>query len=206
LQELTQARPGFFSSRAAGVILDSEIQRLQALGEQFLMAPYPQADREPATGWITDYFSVERALHRIRVVYEAAIAAYSQLVLFWLPKFAPRLRLMAILPARLVGIVVSESQQQLPRNVWYSCRFEPLPRGEQSKVEFRLGTEEEARQLSAPNYTNRDAMRRIRPEAVECMEDFGFGAGLEDICQPDACSRIVYRWLEADLREVKWLS
>ncbi len=187
------------------MILDAEIQRLQAAGEEFLTAPYPQADREPTSGWLGDYFSVERALARASAVYEAAIAGYEQMVRLWFPKFAPRLRHFAVLPARLVGIVVAESGQQLAQNATYSYRFEPLPRCEQSTVEFQLGTEEEVRQLFTESQSVANAIMQFRPEALEWMGVFGQGGGIVNICQADACSRIVYGWLEDDLSEVKWL-
>lgn len=204
LAELLNARPRGLFSRAANELLETEIQRLKDSAEEFLQAPYPQADSQTKSSWITSHFSAQRMMERTSAVYAAAVIAYREMVLKWFPHFAPRLRHFAILPAKITGVVVSEGENTARAHFTFYCIYEPLTAGEETKVELKLGSSGEGREMLMAVRDQTERLKQLRPDAFEWLYGVAFGGGLEDICQQDACSRIVYNWLEADLREVQW--
>jgi hypothetical protein len=180
------------------------IERLRQEGVEFLDAPYPQADCEPASAWIGSDFSAQRSLERARVVYGAALQAYEDLVRQYFPKFAPRLRHFAVLPARMHAILLPEASHDHFGRSPFSYRFEPLPGGSQNQISFEIGSEEQAREIVLLSCERIGQVGALRPECAEWLGAFSGGACLSTIFQRDACSRIVYEWLEEDLREVSW--
>jgi len=205
LSALINSRPRSLSSGAAEQFFRIEVQKIYDAGQESLIAPYPQADQEPATPWIDDYFSSQRKLERATAVYQTALIAYEQVVRKWFPKFASRLKHFVLLPARVVGVVATDSSAGQPNGWPFACRFEPLAKGEQSRVEFRLGTAAEGLEFFRTIQSSQELISRLRPDATEWLYPDGFASGLEDICQADPCTRIVYRWLTDDLKEVKWI-
>lgn len=195
LHILDSARENFFQE---------EIERLRQSGVEYLEAPYPQADQRPASGWIFDYFSAQKSLERTRVVYAAAMQAYLELVQTWFPKFAPRLRHFAIMPARMCGILIPEAETDHSGRNPFSYRFEPLVRGSQNEVSIEIGSQEQAREITALTQERIAQVATLRPECADWLGIFSCGSGLSDVCQDDPCTRIVYNWLESDLREVNW--
>jgi hypothetical protein len=206
LVELQQAWPRFqlFASGLADILFRPEIERLQQAGAQFLEAPYPQADREPASAWISSYFSAQRSLERARVVYATALQAYEELVSLYFPKFAARLKHFAVLPVRIHGILIPEAESDHSGRNPFSYRFEPLPRGSQNQISFELGSEQQAREIVRLTDEHIRQARALRPECADWLGVFSCGSGLSTIYQRDPCSRIVYEWLESDLKEVNW--
>ena len=206
IDEILKARPQlrFFHS-VQDDLFQEEIGRLQQSGAQFLDAPYPQADRaRPASAWITSYFTAQRIVERARAVYGAALQAYKQLVLDWFPKFAPRLTHFAILPVQIHGILIPEARENHPGQSPFTYRFDPLPQGSQNEVSFEIGSVQQARDIFIFGEEHLEQMKRLRPQSADWLEVFSCGSGLEEICQNDPCTRIVYNWLESDLREVNW--
>lgn len=185
-------------------IFDAEIARYRQQNIQFLKAPYPQSDRGPHCAQIFDFFSPQRALDRARFVYAAAMEAYAQLVQTWFPKFAPRLRHFAIMPARINGILISSAEGDRSGDFPFSYRMEPLPRGSSNEVAFEIGSREEARETIAFTDERISQVSRLRPGCAKWLGIQNRNSGISDILQDDPCSRIVYEWLESDLREVNW--
>lgn len=198
-----QSRPRFFHSIQTD-LFQEEIGRLQQSGAQFLEAPYPQADREPTSSWITNYFSEQRILERARAVYSAALQTYEDLIRMWFPKFALRLRHFAMLPVRMHGILIPEASVDRSGRNPFSYRFEPLPPGSQNEVCLEIGSEQQARDTVILREEHLVQVRTLRPECAEWLGVFSSGGGLTTVCHNDPCTKIVYEWLESDLREVNW--
>jgi hypothetical protein len=207
LDELITARPRFrgFGRENIDYLFKEGIERLQRSEAQFLEAPYPQADRESTSGLIFSYYSAQRSLERTRAVYETAVKAYEQLVEDWFPKFAPRLTHFAILPARIHGILIPEAQQDHSGRTPFTYWFEPLPQDSQTEICIEIGTEQQAIDIFQVGEQRLAQVRTLRPNCAEWIAAFACGTGLSDIVQNDPCARIVYSWLESDLREVKWM-
>jgi hypothetical protein len=79
-----------------------------------------------------------------------------------------------------------------------------LPRGNQSEISFKLGSQEQARELM--RFTDEQIMqaRTFRPECADWLGVFGGNGGLEKIYHISPCQQIVYDWLESDLKEANW--
>lgn len=204
LVELQQARHSFFTSSHADVLLRSEIERLLRVGEQFLEAPYPQADSIPTSAWISGCFTGQRSLERSRAIYATALQAYEDLVRRYFPKFASRLKHFALLPTRIHGILIPEAEHDHSGRNPFSYRFEPLPRGSQNQISFEIGSEQQAREIVRLSDEHIRQARVLRPECADWLGVFSCGSGLSTIYQRDPCTRIVYEWLESDLKEVNW--
>jgi hypothetical protein len=185
-------------------IFDAEIARYRQQGMQFLEAPYPQSDQNPTPPRYSNRFSTQRRLERIRAVYTTAMRAYLEFVQGWLPRFAPRLRHFAIMPARINGVFIPVAQPEHPFNDRLFVRFEPLAHGSQNAVAIEIGTEQQGNELIALTQERIAQAAALRPSCADWLGIFSGGYLMSDVYQDDPCTNIVYNWIESDLREVDW--
>jgi hypothetical protein len=112
--------------------------------------------------------------------------------------------LYAIMPARMCGVFIPAAEGDRHYMNLLSYRFEPLARGSQNEVSFEFGTEQQGNELRFLTAERIAHSAALRPECADWMGVFSVGTILSDVYQDDPCTRIVYNWLESDLREVNW--
>jgi hypothetical protein len=192
-------------SRRLGV-LRSEVARLRASGATELSPPWPGPDIDkpvtPRDGEWSRY-SDEALVRRAYAVIRAAMDGYRELITTWFPRFAERLQLATLMPAKLVGGLSlpqdrGEGYYSGPSVEYY---FEALPFGAANSVTLRVGemivfTED----LFHAMLDNR---RSLRPQAV-WLSASATGQPL-DVFGPDPATQLAYGWLFQDLREVSWV-
>ncbi len=183
-------------------LLINEVERLKAEGAHELTDPWPTADRDLAGGgWIWDMYTPERMLERASAVYSGALEGYSRMVEKWFPSLAPRLRIAATLPARLIGDIKLPPEEKDshvgPSLRWY---LEPLPAGSETIVEF--GLREPSGEIDLPSLLAR--LRAVRPMASEWIYPTVHYAIL-DVFHGNSATELAYDWLWHDLQDVSWV-
>lgn len=186
------------------------LAEMNAAGETDILPPWPGPDLSFAGGgFIWDPYSPERQLERTRAVYGAALSAYAAIADAWFPKLKARMQMAVTMPAVLRGAFrpspAPPSQfTDTPTLSWY---LDPLPRGEQSRVEIQF-EEEVAAQRGDEEWRERLERRHrklvdLRPEAsnwISITETFG----VSDVFQGAPLAPLVYDWLKRDLDAIKW--
>jgi hypothetical protein len=173
------------------------VGRLEAEGRAFLAPPWPAADLAPPVDG--RFYTPERLLQRAQLVYETAIEAYQSLVLRFFASFGPRLHHFQIFPARFVGELRPQSAGRIDDVL--VAHWQPLPRGSGSEVAFTLQLEDKPYD---PDENQRiwDVFRSARPEMRRWP---GRGMQLLNLWNATPASHVVYEWLWADLKALKWV-
>jgi hypothetical protein len=184
--------------------LHADLQVLIDRGESVLRSPFPKPDRDfGGAGWIWDPYGPERLLARASAVFSKALEGYEAYVERWFSRLAPRMLTAVTLPAVLRGAIRpadSASPDRGPVITWY---LDPLPDGEQSRVEFRLAASGDAWvPTSDPDLSER--LKALRPHIAKWAYPIGYGSVLEVFNVYDA-AELVYSWLWADLQRLKWV-
>ncbi len=178
------------------------IQKQKKAGEGQFRIPWPCSDIELNTGgWIWERYSEEQVLKRAKVVYTAALEEYENIANSLFTNLKPRMLIGTLLPIKMHGqirFIDSSSWRRRPGLNWY---FEPLPVGSDNVVDFTLNGNRE--NLIDPH----DLLivnQKMRPDSKEWISAFTSFSVL-DIFNASPITGIVYGWLEADLRRIKWL-
>jgi hypothetical protein len=190
--------------------LRDEVARLRVSGGTTIHAPWPPATPPanpsfPETLWQAR--SDEEILERIGDVYRACIQQYARLVAALFPRFAHRFGFAVMLPARMIIDVFLPSRTDWNGTPWIAWQWEPLPRGQESIVDVRLGGEM-AGEMPAENpgaFGPYALFRHLRPEASPWLSvTLGYQGIESEVLRPDAVRELVYSWLESDLRGIHW--
>lgn len=200
---LNEAPPNvLFELRGRLINLDPVKRRLSELAASadVVRPPWPPPDREQGGGaWVWSIYSPARQVERLNAVFKAAIDAYRDVTLKWLPRIAPRLQKFATLPARLVGNFQpgTDGPDGWPVLQWY---LEPVSPGKETQVDIQI------RPASASIDDLRSLHQRVvreRPEAAGWI-DATLHNGLTNVFDADPATEIVYDWLKADLQRIRW--
>lgn len=183
-------------------IVEAEIADLRARGETAVREPWPGQDL-PFGRFIWSGYSSNRLLERAQAVYEAAIEIYAQLVDNWFHAFARRLRLRALLPARLVAVVVPGVTEDLYRGPGIGYAFLPLRVGATSRVEMQLGRYEDLDGIlgTEPFGAIDAAIARERPGRPDLHASYVSSAHLE-VYGAMPANELAWSWLAKDLRDL----
>lgn len=171
-------------------------------GEEILQPPWPTSDIEYGkSGSIWEDYSKERVLERAVAVYGAALEEYEGLVNSLFSKLKPRMQIGTLLPVAMHGNIRFQDSpfgSRTPCLDWY---FEPLTAGSNNVVSFdfadkieKLIADDEQILLN----------QRMRPDAKEWISAFRSYSVL-DIFNLSPVTKIVYEWLEDDLKRIKWM-
>lgn len=113
------------------------VEDLRRLGIAQVESPWPAADSRGS--WISNWWSTEQLLARLRLATRAALDAYKELVELVVPQMAPELPTYQLLPARLVGEVTegdpTKGMEGAPHFSWH---VEPLEAGTENESEWTL--------------------------------------------------------------------
>lgn len=188
-------------------LLKAEADRLSALGETELRAPWPPADQlagRPGSNWILSFWSDEQLLAHTIATYTAALEVYQQWMRTWFASFAPRMGLAATLPARLTGVVLrprpNMGLQGEPSLEYY---VDPLPKDSTTGVDFHL-SDEDLPDDDAFHEAGHKRLQRFRPEAAEWLGFYRIGTMLEVGLHP--VRELAYSWLWDDLERSCWVT
>ena len=199
----TAPRGSFFYLRDRLIALDPLVRMPSGLivaGRTDIHSPWPDPDIDfQGSGPIWALPSPERQLERVAAVYEAALRTYSELVQLWLPRFAPRLRMSAICPARLIGrFSTGEAAGWSPPILdWH---LEPLSPAEKSVVDIRPMDSGPLDDLRVIHHR----LVRYRPTAAGWLSATRHNSSVADVFQQDPLCDLVHNWILGDLREVSW--
>ena len=181
--------------------LRNELQRLKSLGAKELPGPWPGPDQSQG-GWVWDLYSDQRLPERTRRVFEAALAAYREVVAQWFAPFSKRLALLAQMPVRVKGrleITRGPGRGSGPTMQWFKV---PLPAGSANVVEIELGATSDFGDKEADRLVAQQ--RRLRPDSPWLPVNYTYD-GLHWIFTPSPVTEIVYKWLWRDLERTAWV-
>jgi hypothetical protein len=182
--------------------LADTLKTIKAGNKTQMEFPWPTPDNElPGGGWIWDAYSDQQILNRAIKVYSASIQEYERIVDTFLVKFKPRLITAALLPAKLIGKIHFSESSFGGRTPGMNSYFDPLAEGSISSVQITLGDDREL--INLDNLYEK--LRRMRPLAAEWIYASSGMTVLDDIFFTNPVTRIVYDWLEDDLKRIKWI-
>lgn len=166
-----------------------------------LLAPHPGADQRPdgrGASTIGAFYSDQRLIEHLTSVYEKAIRAYQELIDAAFSAVGNRLGYHVTFPARYVGAInpnrgpEAGASRGMPTLSGY---FQPLPRGEQSRVELQISPDRQDRGRSAAAYED---LSRLRPEAARWIVGRA-GWGVVSLRHKTPSTSLAYEWLWQDL-------
>ncbi len=136
-------------------------------------------------------------------VFEGALTGYQQIVDRWFSTLASNFRLGSYLPARLIGTVVPPAQENKVKVDYY---WEPLPNGQRSCVDFKLGDQTSSE--DSPRYQSvlcqqeilRPGHQMNRYHNVRTWHPFG-----KHWLGNNPITELTYQWLWEDLTRLKWI-
>jgi hypothetical protein len=191
-------------------MLGLEWVRLEEEGAADLAPPLPLPDRtenerrQSTFPW--EWYSQVRTFERIGAVLESALLAYRQIVQEWFAPMAERLYLAATLPARvLVDVDMQEGQTGIMSEPMLRIRLEPLPKDSTTVVVLQPGVVDFTTFDREACSRLHELVVRLRPELAESLGATITTSRSHDMFSNFATRNLVYRWLEDDLRRIRWL-
>ena len=117
---------------------------------------------------------------------------------------ASRLARYVLMPLQVVGIIIpyDEANQRSPLLRWY---LEPLPVGSKSIVSFEINYSPGVPDFPDFFRKQNDIISALRPGAKNWIAA-SWSDGFLDIFDSRPIAKIVYEWLEEDLKAIAWLS
>lgn len=184
-------------------LIAGAVERLTASGTTEMHAPWPTANIAGRSGgWVWSPYTDEQLLARTRAVYGLAIAGYLFLVERWFSNFADRLGHAIILPARFVATLdVPAKSNQDHKYPGLHYRFEPLPIGNVSRVEITLAA---GKTRAADFHEYWSTIQKMRADSGKWISS-GSGSTLLEVFSACPATKLAFRWLEDDLRDVHWV-
>lgn len=167
----------------------------------FLSPPHPGPNQRPAgpgSSFVGALYSDDRLIEHVTSVYEKAILAYEELIAAAFTALRERLVHHVTFPARYVGFVTPNRGPEAGAAVGLpvlSGYFEPLPRGEASRVDIELSDQGWRRGF---NRELMEELRRLRPEAVRWITAWS-GSGVLALSGRTPSTNLAYEWLWQDL-------
>jgi hypothetical protein len=165
--------------------------------------PPPSPGRDQAQGpYVWSAYSDQQLLGKVKVIYEAALLAYRQMVDEWFPSFRERMEFAVTLPARLTGVVIPTRAGKSATPPSISWFLDPLPCGAATEVSLQLA--------SAP--LSVDFLDAQFNKLCECRPGVAswISARLEnsvlDIFGATPVTSLVYEWIKRDLKTLGWMS
>lgn len=187
--------------------LFKKIDRLIDRGYTFIKPPWPKHDvsRNKKTYFVWQLYSNQRILEKTIFIYENAINQYIEIVEKWFPLIKENLSLYNLLPAKLIGFIHISRRNEYsghPTLDWY---FEPLPKEEKSYVKFVLEDDEIEHNFTKEDYSNVwQELKAKRGEKSEWIH-YKSGGRILNIFGQDLATKLVFEWLESDLKSIGWI-
>lgn len=183
--------------------LETEVNRLYAIGEVDLHPPWPGPDRDLKDGWMWEGYTQQQLLARAKAVYTGALEGYQQLVNTWFQKFAPRLKTAVMMPVRLVGVIPLLESGSLGGLSWY---FEVRPRECSNIVDFNFAQQNTSVHDTGLQSVLDEKLNSLRPEATMWIGGTSMSWSSLDIFGLTPATDLAYSWLWNDLQRVAWVN
>jgi hypothetical protein len=193
--------------------LREEIELLWNSKADTLLPPWSPRSSTAASvrpGPLWWFCSDEEIADRVKFVYEAAIEGYQLLVQSWFGAFSGWMMHSIMMPNYIsIYISVDREQEGYFRPPVVSYREGPLPRGSKSVVE--VSVYENTNNANTSTLFSYDqivsSLRSLRPETPPWFPLYLEGTFLAgDLFEQDAVTKVVYSWLERDLRNIQMCS
>lgn len=182
-------------------ILQSEISRLEKAGQPVLAYPHVKPDQTIASGWTWDRYSHDQTMDYIHSLYKKAVVVYQRLcdeVFSGLSNMMPY-RLM--LPATMyIHYHRSNGSYTSPTISWYfMCR-------EQQQENEVVVTESDGANIHDDN-TYKEILASITHyrATIASLCPVSISTGLLDIFNEMPLHKIIFRWLNEDLKAIGWI-
>ena len=199
--------------------VENHLKGLLAKEETVIADPWPQRNMPRISGPLWKFYSDQQLLARTQAVFSAALRIYAEVVGSWYERFAPRLRLFSLMPARLEGrleIPLRESPPTTEPKMMLSLGYsEPklswhpriLPLGEQSEALFEIGTPTDDERDDEQYFSEESgAFARLRGQGSIDSRLFRVSSlfDVHIVLGPRPATTMACKWLVAELRELKW--
>jgi hypothetical protein len=162
-----------------------------------LRDPWPTVDWPDSKGpW--PQHNIDQLIERTHAVYSAAFAAYAYIVHRWLPQFSDTLELSILLPIRMKAYVNADHRgPRIDLELW------PAPSGSYDEIDLENGEPPPRTWDETKREYHRFAndMEQYRPESAAWVHGFGLHSVL-DVFGDRPATRMAYRWLWEDLRDI----
>jgi Effector-associated domain 10/NB-ARC domain len=135
--------------------------------------------------------SDEILLNYTTEIFQQSIESYEQLVNNLFINFIPKLKLASILPARLVGYIITPKSPA--DSISMSWCWESLPKGQKSYVDFRLVENENV-------LTSSFSQTSLFPKSIKQTPFTQSWLGTNPVTER------VYQWLWEDLKKIGWVT
>ena len=182
--------------------LFSLVDQLYEQGIYSIQPTVPVGDKEFGNHFIWSNYSEQRLYNRVVAIYQKALIAYNDYVLYWFSAFASRMRMAILMPGVFrVNLTFKEDSSDGPTISWH---MEALPETMKNRVFCTQNESEEwqnnldqLRSTLEKDTINRPNQREwlgwtLHSEALRCFGE-------------TPITDVVFNWIENDLKELHWL-
>ena len=197
-------------SRSEVEAVRSYLSRLQADGENTILATWPLPDIGIASGPVWGFYSEQQLLDRTNAIYSAALRIYAVMVEKWFKGLGPRLPLNSMLPVFLEGWLIAREPQE-GRNLGPSLHYRPriLLDNEESQAQFEHGTGESWDFDEENQYFDEEMAKftQLRRGHFADMQPTFISRGIldevVDVRRP--ATKLARTWLRRELSRLDWM-
>lgn len=142
---------------------------------------------------------------RVKMVYKNALDAYQEITHMWFTQMIPNMQVSAMLPARLVGIIVMPMPHEplfyVPCLDWF---LEPLSKNSENEVEITFIE----RGADRANFNNRresatSKIKSLRSQYAVWISNYWHKEALDDdFFLHSPATKLAYSWLREDLKKI----
>ncbi|PZO44209.1 MAG: hypothetical protein DCF19_03140 [Pseudanabaena frigida] len=184
--------------------LKIEIYYLLEKNETIMHSMYPVPDIDGGKRLWQLYSNAQLSL-RVKMVYKNALDAYQEITHTWFNQLIPNMQVSAMLPARLVGIIImplpDRSLLDMPYLDWF---LEPLSKNSENEVEITFIE----RGADRTNYDNRrelasNKIKLLRSKYAVWISNYWHKDALDDdFFLHSPATKLAYSWLQKDLVKI----
>jgi hypothetical protein len=183
--------------------LKREIDCLLERNETIMYSMYPIPDIGVGKSW--QFYSNAQLSLRVKMVYKNTLDAYQEITHTWFTQMIPNMQVSAMLPARLVGIIVMPMPDEplfcVPCLDWF---LEPLSKNSENEVEITFIE----RGADRTNFNNRresatSKIKSLRSKYAVWISNYWHKESLDnDFFLHSPATKLVYSWLREDLKKI----
>ena len=191
-------------------LVRSHLAELLEGGEQFISDPWPGPDRTRPLGgsrWgLREQFTDQRLVERTQAVYAAARRIYADMVRTWFQAFDNRLRLMRLLPVKLMGLLAIPQAKEghvrptfppeAPILIWWP---QPIDEHEGSQVAFELDP-----QTASSREEARLSIDSAQKESYTRTDEYFWEMTALHVFDSRPATEMAHSWLIGELRRTGW--
>lgn len=174
---------------------------VQGIAGDTITPVHPPPDIDWRSQWPWNGYSKAQLLARVKSVIKSALDEYGALTQLAIGTLHRQLNVANFLPAKYVGMIeFPENENAFGNQPWIWHYLTPLPFGSENEVDIKFKSN------STDNFDTdwhevSKALRLLRKDNCDSAHAW-FGQSVLDCFGPDPGTKLVYEWLEKDLRQV----